>query len=936
MALADWLQHEFTGRDGKEYRGTLLLEGYGASVLELEPEGAGHTECDWSPGSPAAVGPLDPGVWPATGSLRMADEDGAYAADIQAAGERGTLLLIERRATPGAGSYGEYVRLWVDPGQGAKDRNAFGGVTSLSAFDGLGDLSQYAWEEAWGNDPGDGTGITTENVPATLTRLLAMTGHTLPLRLATTWESNAGPVGATDWRGTKYAPDEEEGSVFCDHVLNEFTKSFYLRVWQRGGYWWAVQVELLGGSYDYEEYDADYYTTGAAPATGTHNPVLDIPTGDDEYIARDDTGEAEVLLPLKEAAIGYAHGTISDKLIDTLSEGFEPPFTLGVAYGWSKFGSATVAQTAQLSGEGVAGQFIGSVANGGTDPYDVAGIYARPDWTGGIRYSGPTIAGGGGNLIGFSVEVNSTDADASGKQRWVLIEFKVGSYYLQEDGTWTLTPTALFFLPSAAAANQICAKKSTAEIPASGQLVVNILTPVEAHNDPMPTSAGVQFDNMKFDFYPGGETEAESTTIVGRTAATGYALRRELETIELGDGPTDNHLSSLLTGGGAVTGSWGRGASGSLSLQEIILETELRLRASAHPIVSDLYNAETLPRPIEMEDTLRFGGADVYVHAGSLRRVLDLGTCQVRAVEFALEAATIDYTTRQQKGSVRSGGSTAPGSSGGGATVVLKDYNYLRSKNWNGTLNADAEITGFSTNPSFAITGQGHVDIFDGNSSIQIGDAQPLKLVSYDGADVRATLEEGTLTTERDVHTGTLAGTLLVEDLSGTSIEVSGTTITASPDGVTFHDVFDASTGEVKIPGPLNHDGAVAGFYGAAPVTRPAGADQAAVTLGNADNEIGSLAFTAPAAFGNTDNEIGGLAIGAAYSQAEVQALRDKTEELADDCRALRATVATLVSEIGTFRDKTEEAADDLRAVSALAHALRSGLVSLNLIKGSA
>ena len=60
----------------------------------------------------------------------------------------------------------------------------------------------------------------------------------------------------------------------------------------------------------------------------------------------------------------------------------------------------------------------------------------------------------------------------------------------------------------------------------------------------------------------------------------------------------------------------------------------------------------------------------------------------------------------------------------------------------------------------------------------------------------------------------------------------------------------------------------LSGFFGAAPVAKTT------VTLGN------------------TDNEIGGLAIGATYSQAEVQALRDKCEELADDVRALKAALA--------------------------------------------
>lgn len=80
------------------------------------------------------------------------------------------------------------------------------------------------------------------------------------------------------------------------------------------------------------------------------------------------------------------------------------------------------------------------------------------------------------------------------------------------------------------------------------------------------------------------------------------------------------------------------------------------------------------------------------------------------------------------------------------------------------------------------------------------------------------------------------------------------------------------------------------GLYGVTPVIQPAAAGQAAVTLGN------------------TDGEIGGLTISAAYSQAEVTALRDKTEELADDVRNL----------------------------STLLHAVRSAGVSIGAWKGAA
>jgi hypothetical protein len=80
------------------------------------------------------------------------------------------------------------------------------------------------------------------------------------------------------------------------------------------------------------------------------------------------------------------------------------------------------------------------------------------------------------------------------------------------------------------------------------------------------------------------------------------------------------------------------------------------------------------------------------------------------------------------------------------------------------------------------------------------------------------------------------------------------------------------------------------GFYGATPVSQPAGADQAAVTLGN------------------TDGEIGGLTISDPPTQADVQAPRNTAERLTDDVRAL----PTLV------------------------HALRGALVAVGVVKGGA
>lgn len=80
------------------------------------------------------------------------------------------------------------------------------------------------------------------------------------------------------------------------------------------------------------------------------------------------------------------------------------------------------------------------------------------------------------------------------------------------------------------------------------------------------------------------------------------------------------------------------------------------------------------------------------------------------------------------------------------------------------------------------------------------------------------------------------------------------------------------------------------GFWNATPIVQPSGAAQAAVTVVN------------------TNGAIGGLTISAGYSQAEVTALRDACEVLADDVRNL----------------------------SVLLHALRTAAVNSGLIKGAA
>lgn len=124
-----------------------------------------------------------------------------------------------------------------------------------------------------------------------------------------------------------------------------------------------------------------------------------------------------------------------------------------------------------------------------------------------------------------------------------------------------------------------------------------------------------------------------------------------------------------------------------------------------------------------------------------------------------------------------------------------------------------------------------------------------------------------TLSTPQDIHSGaspTFAGLTITSIVS-----MSGTSITIS-DGVNF--VFNTTTG-TKFGTATNQKQSL---WNKTPIVQPAAADQADITLGN------------------TDGAIGGLTISAAYDQAEVQALRDQTEILADDVRNLTTLVRAI------------------------------------------
>jgi hypothetical protein len=86
--------------------------------------------------------------------------------------------------------------------------------------------------------------------------------------------------------------------------------------------------------------------------------------------------------------------------------------------------------------------------------------------------------------------------------------------------------------------------------------------------------------------------------------------------------------------------------------------------------------------------------------------------------------------------------------------------------------------------------------------------------------------------------------------------------------------------------------GSTAALYSAIGIAEEAGVDEQLVKCRVRRMRRG---LGGTVTMGNTDAEISGLTIGATYSQSEVQALRTKAEELADDVRA----IATALSNAG-------------------------------------
>lgn len=191
-----------------------------------------------------------------------------------------------------------------------------------------------------------------------------------------------------------------------------------------------------------------------------------------------------------------------------------------------------------------------------------------------------------------------------------------------------------------------------------------------------------------------------------------------------------------------------------------------------------------------------------------------------------------------------------------------------------------------------------------------------------------------------------LNGTTLSQTADGLRINPDGSSVVAgltvtnvivmAAAGITITDAIHVALGSTTGTKIGTATTQKLGFWGVTPVVQPASADQADITLGNADGEIAGVGFTTTNTFTTTTLTFNNLSIGLSYDQTEMDNFRLACDVLATDCINLRSVVAARKTECESLRAKCEELADDVRNLVTLVRSLRTADISVGLIKGSA
>src|SRR5690554_3551616 len=179
----------------------------------------------------------------------------------------------------------------------------------------------------------------------------------------------------------------------------------------------------------------------------------------------------------------------------------------------------------------------------------------------------------------FRVVTNRVSAEDVILQR---IQFRVGPWYLADDGGWTTTPTDIEFKDLSSPTdfyNWSNIEINTDQLPSPGRISARIYRPSNTNDRRVPDVIFSEYQYFEAGLLIDGEKQPESTTFLGERDIESYANAVDYPVMH-GDGPTNLHRRSFFIGYDNPTSDWQRGdLSGGIAdiaINEIFREYQQR------------------------------------------------------------------------------------------------------------------------------------------------------------------------------------------------------------------------------------------------------------------------------------------------------------------------------------------------------------------------
>lgn len=620
-------RYTYASDDGRQYRNTLRFAGYGGSIIAVEGSGVNHTGLPWSPG--AAEDEHYPfRVSDCTWSLH--DAGGVISEDLFAAADNS--VHLEKEVDTGSG----FTRSWigpVSPGRGERTLDAFGGVTTVKAMDGLGLLQNIPASDLLSFS----IASPTETVTRAIISLLLGTGLDLPVRIACGWYHAGGlssittsedPLNFTLFKPRAFLVEGATAPITAYDLLKALLYEFGLRVYQRDGRWNVIQREYLESTYTAFDYVYNYPTTGTAAAVSTVNPLVSLPPNASLFIYGGGTEMRR--RNVREARVLYHHDPLAAS--EVMQNGdFPGPYTAGLAAGWTKTGTITVAEKATER------QFINSNANTQTPPTNTALAVAH---VGGLIFEDTLTVFGGVDYLTITIDCYSDSA--LGSYHHVFFRFHTANFYLDTtDGTWKAGTGPLMGQRTDTIPIVI---NSTEPVPESGALMVEIYTPVEAAAGAVTSANGVTFNSVSVQRQAG--IVADKTLLSATSGADGGETYEAPETV-LGDGPTLDSIGALLADDLSLAVDWRRRAAplaAGVQLHRLRLESIVNGRRAARRARDLTFVLDSVSLPVlGMGDAIEQDGFRFVVERVHEWAVMT-GTVAVEAQQLTRSTDAVTYT----------------------------------------------------------------------------------------------------------------------------------------------------------------------------------------------------------------------------------------------------------------------------------------------------